>query len=389
MERTASCLAKVERMNKTLRHQEADRVPISDFFWGSFLERWRRELDLPADTDIYKYYDLDWIVTIPNMDPHIKQFEVLKETDEEVVVRTGFEAVIRKKFADPMPEWLGFDTDTIEKLTAFTFDDPWDDRRYFRAGDNQIAGVGDGFARNSPAWVETVRSLHRDFPVYGSVCEANEYLQRIIGPENLFLWVGLYPEELGRFIERVNAFALEILRAQIKAANGLLDGIVIWGDIAYRKDLFFSPKYWRKWYKPGLKALVDEAHRHGLPVIYHGCGNVKSVFEDFIEIGVDAYNPLESKAGLDVVELRREYGHRIGFCGNMSVITWAQGSQEEIKAEVLRKLNAAKGGGYIFQSDHSVPSNVSAANYEYVVNLVREYGKYPLQLGDYDLPDVQ
>ena len=389
MERTANCLAKVERMNKTLRHQEADRVPISDFFWGSFLERWRRELGLPADTDIYKYYDLDWIVTIPNMDPHIKQFEVLKETDEEVVVRTGFEAVIRKKFADPMPEWLGFDTDTIEKLTAFTFDDPWDDRRYFRAGDNQIAGVGDGFARNSPAWVETVRSLHRDFPVYGSVCEANEYLQRIIGPENLFLWVGLYPEELGRFIERVNAFALEILRAQIKAADGLLDGIVIWGDIAYRKDLFFSPKYWRKWYKPGLKALVDEAHSHGLPVIYHGCGNVKSVFADFIEIGVDAYNPLESKAGLDVVELRREYGHRIGFCGNMSVITWAQGSQEEIKAEVLRKLNAAKGGGYIFQSDHSVPSNVSAANYEYVVNLVREYGKYPLQLGDYDLPDVQ
>jgi len=249
--------------------------------------------------------------------------------------------------------------------------------------------VGDGFARNSPAWVETVRSLHRDFPVYGSVCEANEYLQRIIGPENLFLWVGLYPEELGRFIERVNAFALEILRAQIKAADGLLDGIVIWGDIAYKKDLFFSPKYWRKWYKPGVKALVDEAHSHGLPVIYHGCGNVRRVFEDFIEIGVDAYNPLESKAGLDVVELRRQYGHRIGFCGNMSVITWAQGSQEEIKAEVLRKLNAAKGGGYIFQSDHSVPSNVSAANYEYVVNLVREYGRYPLQLGEYDLPDVR
>jgi uroporphyrinogen decarboxylase len=387
-ERTANCLAKVDRMNKTLQHQEADRVPISDFFWGSFLQRWRDELGLPTDTDIYKYYDLDWIVTVPNMDPHIKEFETIKETDEEVVVRTGFEAVIRKKFADPMPEWLGFDTDTIEKTEVFEFEDPWDARRYFSAGDNQVAGVGDGFARNSPAWVETVKSLHLDFPVYGSVCEANEYMQRIIGPESLLLWVGLYPEEMGRFIERTNEFALEILRAQIKAADGLLDGIVIWGDVAYRKDLFFSPKYWRRWYKPGVKALVEEAHAQGLPVIYHGCGNVSRIFEDFIEIGIDAYNPLEAKAGLDVVDLRRKYGHRIGFCGNMDVITWANGTQDEIKAAVLTKLNAAKGGGLIFQSDHSVPSNVTGQNYEYVVNLVREYGKYPLQLGEYDLPDL-
>ena len=67
-------------------------------------------------------------------------------------------------------------------MEAFQFDDPWDDRRYFSAGDNQIAGVGDGFARNSPAWIETVKSLHPDFPVYGSVCEAQRVLWRIIGP---------------------------------------------------------------------------------------------------------------------------------------------------------------------------------------------------------------
>ena len=130
MERTKNCLAKLDRMNKTLRHEEADRVPISDFFWGSFLERWRKDLGLAEDTDVYKYYDLDWIVTIPNMDPHIKSFETLKETETEVVVRTGFEAVLRKKFKDPMPEFIGFETDTIEKVEAFEFDDPWDDRRY-------------------------------------------------------------------------------------------------------------------------------------------------------------------------------------------------------------------------------------------------------------------
>ncbi len=389
MERTAGCLKKLERMSRTLRHQEADRVPISDFFWGSFLERWRRELGLPKDTDIYSYYDLDWIVTVPNMDPHIRPFEILRETAEEVVVRTGFGAVIRKKFADPMPAYLSFETDSIDKLEAFRFDDPWDERRYLRGGDNQVGGVGDGFARNLPPWIDTVRSLHPDIPVYGSVAEAHEMLWRIVGSPNTLLWIGLYPQETARFIDRLHEFNLGITEAQIQAAGGLLDGMVIWGDVAYTRDMLFSPDYWRRHFKPGVKALIDLCHRHGLPVIYHGCGNVRSIFEDFIEMGLDAYNPLEAKAGLDVVELRRAYGHRIGFCGNMDVRAWAEAGPRELERIVLTKLNAARGGGYIFQSDHSVPGNVSGESYDTVVKLVRERGGYPLRLGEYDLPDVR
>ena len=388
MKRSANCLAKLERMNKTLRHEEADRVPVSDFFWGSFLERWRQELGLPAETDIYDYYDLDWQVTTPNMDPHIKPFEVLKENEGEVVVRTGFEAVIRKKYADPMPAFLEFEIDSLIKMADFMFDDPWDERRYLYGGDNQIAGVGDGFARDLPAWIETVRSLHPHFPVYGSVCEGHEMLWRIIGSKNVMLWIGLYPDEVARFVERIITFAVEMTKAQIEAANGLLEGMVIWGDVAYTRELFFSPDYWRRVFKPGVRAIVDVCHAHGLPVIYHGCGNVQRILADYIEVGVDAYNPLEAKAGLDVVELRRAYGHNIAFCGNMDVLDWAHRSQEELRAIVLHKLNAAKGGGYIFQSDHSVPSNVPGESYEYVVHLVRECGRYPLQLGEYDIPDL-
>ena len=163
--RSQNCLAKLTRMTTALRHAEPDRVPISDFFWGSFCKRWREELGLSADTDIYRYYDLDWMNFNPNLDPHIKPFETLEENDEQVIVRTGFEAVIRKKFDQAMPAFLRFETDTIEKMEAFRFDDPWDERRYFRAGDDQINGVGDGFARNTAPFVERVKSAHADFPV--------------------------------------------------------------------------------------------------------------------------------------------------------------------------------------------------------------------------------
>ncbi len=382
--RKDSTLLKLERMRKALAHQEPDQVPISDFFWGGFVERWRRELGLPDDATPYTHYDLDWVVTIPNMDPHIRNFEILREDEQEVVVRTGFGMTLRKSFDMPMPEQVSCDTDTLEKLEAFVFDAPDDPRRFLSGGDNQIAGVGDGFSRNSPPWIESVKKVRPDFPVYGSMLEASECLTRLVGQMNALMWIGEEPERFGEQVLRIGDFYARCLEAEIAASGGLLDGMVIWGDVAYRKNMFFAPAYWRKYYKPAVKRMIDTCHSHGLPVIYHGCGHVQAILPDFIEMGLDSYNPLEAKAGLDVVELRRQYGHSLGFCGNNSIPVWEEGDPEKVRREVLRKLNAAKGGGMIFQSDHSVSSQVSGHTYDTIVKLVRQYGRYPLQLGEYD-----
>ena len=384
--RSENTLRKLERMNRALRHEEPDRVPVSDFFWGSFIERWRRELGLAADANPYYHYDLDWIVTVPNMDPWIRPFETIKETAEEVVVKTGFGAVMHKHFEFPMPEMRSWETDTFEKLERAEFDDPRDPRRFFAGGDNQIAGVGDGFQRNTPPWIDTVKSLRPDFPVYGSIIEVSECLTRLIGQANTMLWMGEFPERMGAVIARLGAFYLEMAKAEIEAGAGLLDGFVIWGDVAYKKSTFMSPSYWREHFKPWVAQMVQLAHAHGLPVIYHGCGNVKAIFADYIELGIEAYNPLEAKAGMDVLELRRRYGQAIGFCGNSNIQVWESGDRAAIRREVLRKLNAGKGGGYIFQSDHSVSSAVSGHTYDYIIQLVRQYGNYPLQLGEFDEP---
>lgn len=384
--RKDNTLKKLERMRTALRHEEPDRIPISDFFWGGFVRRWRQELNLPADANPYYYYDLDWIATVMNMDPWIRPFEVLKETPQELTVKTGFGAIMRKVYDFPMPEFIGWEVDTIEKLESAvdTFDSPHDRRRTFEAGDNQIAGVGDGFERNSPPWVNTVNSLWTDFPVFGSIIEVNECLTRLIGPENHMLWVGMEPERMAVVVAKIGRFYFECAKAQIEAAAGKLDGFVIWGDFAYKCGTFMNPDFWREHYKPWVKAIVEHCHAKGLMVIYHGCGNVHAVIGDFAEIGVDAYNPLEVKATMDVVDLRRKFGHTLGFCGNSDMMVWEKGDKAAIRREVLRKLNAAKGGGYIFQSDHSVASDVSGHTYDAIVKLVREYGTYPLKLGEFD-----
>jgi uroporphyrinogen-III decarboxylase len=144
--------------------------------------------------------------------------------------------------------------------------------------------------------------------------------------------------------------------------------------------MLFSPEKWREIFKPITERIIAECREAGLMVIYHGCGNATKIYEDFIEIGLDGYNPVEVKAHLDVVKLKKQFGGRLAFAGNIDVRELESGDRNRIKREVLYKLQAAQGGGYICQSDHSVSSDVAPESYAYMAELAREYGTLPLDM---------
>ena len=375
---------KTERVIAALEHRELDCVPVGEFFWTNFLRRAKAELEVGDDFDPYRYWDLDVVVITPNMDPHVTGIEVLQDTAERKVVKTGFGATIERRWTYPMPNFLDFDTKTYKQMEVFEFDDPKDRRRYFEAIDDQINSVADALNLGLPSYVDRLNMYADDFCLFGSVCEPHEMIWRIMGTDNVLIKLAEEPERMAKFIERLGDFLVGIVEGQVAAAEGRLSGMYIWGDIAYDQGMFFSPQYWRQVYKPQLKRICEAAHKAGLKTIYHGCGDASDVFEDMIEVGVDAYNPLEAKAGLDVVELRRQFGRRWAFNGNINVQVLETNDLENVRREVLAKLNAARGGGYILQSDHSVPDNVDPSTYDYMIQLVREYGRYPLDLGDYD-----
>ena len=93
--------------------------------------------------------------------------------------------------------------------------------------------------------------------------------------------------------------------------------------------------------------------------------------------GLSCLNPIETKAGMDLVELKREYGRDLAFFGGIDVRAMADPDPRVIEDEIKRKLEVAMvGGGYIYHSDHSVPNNVSFQQYCRVIELVRKYGVY-------------
>ena len=91
MQRSEKTLAKVKRVRAAMFCKEdPDRIPLFEYYWTSFLRRWREELGLAADADPYAYYDIDITQAAPNMDPFYRPFEILKQTDAvvQVIYRT-------------------------------------------------------------------------------------------------------------------------------------------------------------------------------------------------------------------------------------------------------------------------------------------------------------
>ena len=312
------------------------------------------------------------------MDPVIKDFEVLRQSGEDITVKTGFGATVMRRADLPMPHFDDFSIKSPAEMADFIIEPAGDKRRLYKAGQDQINCLGDQLLGPISCWSDRVEAYAADFPVFGSVCEGFEYLWRCTGTINALMWMLEDEESFSAFLARIGDFLVEL--ARIQAEDKRISGMYIWGDVAYVSSMMFSPEIWRMYFKPIVKRIVEVCHNAGLMTIYHGCGNATLIYEDFIEIGLDGYNPLEVKAGLDAVKLKEQFGGRLAFVGNVDVRELESGDKNRITKEILYKLKAGIGGGYIIQSDHSVSSNVSPESYEYMVSLVREYGGYPLDL---------
>jgi uroporphyrinogen decarboxylase len=148
-------------------------------------------------------------------------------------------------------------------------------------------------------------------------------------------------------------------------------------DLGYRNATLFSPATYRALQLPHDRAVWDAFHARGVPVILHSDGCVEALIPHFLDAGLDCLQPLEVKAGMDLVALKREYGGRLAFMGGIDARAMADPDPRVIEREIRTKFEVAMpGGGYIYHSDHSVPDDVSLAQYRHVMDLVRRYGVY-------------
>lgn len=202
------------------------------------------------------------------------------------------------------------------------------------------------------------------------------WVLRTLGAENALLTLATDPDFFAEMMRAQTDLALDLMR-RLLADGARPDGILFSSDLCYRNGMLFSPASYRRHMMDLHREYARLCREHDMLLILHCDGDVRQLIPLLIEVGFDCIEPLEARAGNDVRELKPPYGDRISFFGNISMDVLATGDRELIRREVVSKIEAAKvGGGYVHQSDHSVPPTVSYDSYRFWMDLAREHGQY-------------
>jgi len=155
---------------------------------------------------------------------------------------------------------------------------------------------------------------------------------------------------------------------------GLPEGVWICEDLAYRNGLLCSPKVLEELIFPYFAEMVDFFHSYGLPVVLHSCGGVREALPLIVDAGFDGLNPMEVKAGCDVLEFAKAYGDRLAFIGGMDARIFESGDRAAIRDEIVRITTGIRaiGARYVFASDHSLSTNVAYDDYRFALEIFRE-----------------
>ncbi|MCI0499874.1 MAG: hypothetical protein L0Y36_09380 [Planctomycetales bacterium] len=181
--------------------------------------------------------------------------------------------------------------------------------------------------------------------------------------------------------EMCNAYTRWVLEsAQVAFETGGIDAFHISDDWGGTTGLLMSPAHLRKFFVEPFRDIVQGLKKFGLPVIMHNDGKIWDVLDDLADTGIDAFNPVERAAGMDLQIVKQRYKGRICPIGNVNnKTTMVTGSPEDVRAETLECLKiAAPGGGYILATDHSLHDDIPTENVYAMIETVKTFGSYPL-----------
>lgn len=337
-----------ERVMTALRNEQPDRVP--HFEW--ILDRHVREAILPDCTmeEFTLRMGLDAILTQPDF---------RREPISETRFRNELGIIYEKTEEEHVIAVQG-PIQTLEDLRNYEPPDPRAPHRFEslrRLVDRYKGQLAIGVHLND------VFSIPRN----------------LMGFQELLMALAAEPELIRGLVELSVEMNIEFAK---ECARLGADFVFTGDDYASTEGPMMSPATFRELLYPGLVRVFTGFKEQGLLTVKHSDGNILPLLDMIMDAQPDCLDPIDPNGGLDIGQMKRDYGDRFAMKGNVDcahLLTFGEMSDVVRQTkEVLRA--AAPGGGFILSSSNSVHSKVKPENYLAMWNTVRTYGTYPICL---------
>jgi uroporphyrinogen decarboxylase len=237
-----------------------------------------------------------------------------------------------------------------DDLGGYRFPDPADPAK--------LAGIAD---RAAQAFEHTEYAVVANFS--GALLARGQLVR---GPAQFLMDLLAEPEFAAEILDRILAYNIQLVESFLNRVGDKIQVIKVSDDIGAQDNLLISPALYRRIIKPRQAKFFAAIHaKTSARLLYHSCGAVSRLIDDWIEIGVDILNPIQVSArGMDTAALGTKYAGKVSFWGavdNQGAIS--QGTADAVRADVCKCIgDLAKQGGYVLASSHNLGPDTPVGN---------------------------
>jgi uroporphyrinogen decarboxylase len=365
-------MTSVQRVSRALNFEPPDYVPLFDQYWGGFVTVWRSRHGLPARTDIplddivyddeliYSYFHVDMYKAIPNEDPWPSSRRELRREAAYIIERDGWGRTMRRKATSPYGMPLELALMQRSDLDRLEFESADLEHRYQK----MLASID--------------RVQHMPDPPYIFIKIGGPYLRSsfLRGEYQWFVDIAEDPAFAAAVATRVTDHLIAVGTEALRRSQLSETSIWIFDDIASNNGLLVSPTSYERLFLPQVRRMAQAFKEMGAAHVgYHSDGDIRAVLDGLVDAGISILNPIEPRANMDVVELRRRYGRRLACVGGLcNSLILPYGSDCDVRSHVEHALSVADEGGLVIGS-HSISNDVTQERYDLLMDILHEHGR--------------
>jgi len=220
---------------------------------------------------------------------------------------------------------------------------------------------------------------HTDFAIMasfgGSILETGNSLR---GFSRFMMDLGKGGAFLEDLIGGIVETQLKNLVLFLQAVGNHVQVIQFGDDLGMQDRTIMSRSMYQKYIFPGHQQLFQYVHQNSnCAVFLHSCGSIRPLIPDLIAAGVDILNPVQTSAkNMDPKLLKEEFGKQITFwgggCDTQHVLPFA--TANEVARHVREQIEIfAPGGGFVFNQIHNIQADVAPENIVAMFDVAREF----------------